>query len=278
MTLFLGFSAVNTGNNLVYLVVSALLSFMGISGFFGKRNLSGIDIDIELPQEIYAGRDFPLKIRLKNNRAFLQAFLIKITIGKYETFFPFIDKKKEIINYINISFEARGRYKMDNLHICSVFPFNFFIRCKKINKSFEFIVFPKPEKCVLKSYFEKERIQKGEQPLDKIGYEADIISIREYIHGDPFKHISWKATAKTGELKTKDLSALSYQPIVIDFDTVNIRNTEEKLSCITYTVSHLFKLGIPVGLKIRNKLYKPGISISHKTNILKELALYDTEK
>lgn len=279
LTLFLGFSAVNTGNNLVYLIVSALLSFMGISGFFGKRNLSKVDIDAELPQEIYANKEFPLKIRLKNKRGFLPVFLMKVKIEETEeALFPFIDKNSGAAEYINISFKQRGKYGIKDVHICSVFPFNFFIRCKRLDKSLDFIVFPEPQKCALLTSFEREKISKGERPLDKSGYESDILSIREYIQGDPFKYINWKATAKTGELKTKELSSLAYQPIVIDFDRSSIKNIEERISCITYTVLQLLKKNIPVGLKIGDRFYKPDVSNSHKISILKELALYGIEK
>ncbi len=277
MTLFLGFSAVNTGNNLIYLIVSALLSFMGISGFFGKRNLSKINMEVEYPQEIYANKEFPLKIKLKNNRGFLPVFLIKIKTEAYETIFPFVDKKSESIKYMNISFKERGKYEIKNVYICSVFPFNFFIRCRRLNNPFKFIVFPEPKRCELLSSFEKQRITKGERHLDKAGFESEILSIREYIHGDPFKHINWKATAKTGELKTKELSSLAFQPIVIDFERITIKNIEERISCITYIILQLLKKNIPVGLKIGNRFYKPDVSNAHKITILKELSLYGAE-
>ncbi|MDA8215575.1 MAG: hypothetical protein M0Z64_09925, partial [Nitrospiraceae bacterium] len=96
---------------------------MGISGFFGKRNLSKIDIELEYPQEIYANKEFPLKINLKNKRGFLPVFLMKVRIDQYEPLFPFIDKKSGSVKYMNISFKERGRYKIESVHICSVFPF-----------------------------------------------------------------------------------------------------------------------------------------------------------
>ena len=42
LTLLLGFAAVNTGNNLLYLLVSALLGFMAVSGILGRLNLAVI--------------------------------------------------------------------------------------------------------------------------------------------------------------------------------------------------------------------------------------------
>ena len=38
-----------------------LLSFMSISGIFGKSNLSKISFTVDLPQEIYAGTPVPFK-------------------------------------------------------------------------------------------------------------------------------------------------------------------------------------------------------------------------
>lgn len=284
----MGISAVNTGNNLIYLIVSSLLAFMSISGFFGKRNLSKIDIDIECPHEIYANKEFPVKIKLKNSRNFLPVFLmdVKVKIDRQslvekeiiplqQAFFPFGDLQKESTKYINISFKKRGKYEIKDIYLCSVFPFNFFIRCKKLTKPFEFIVFPEPKKCESLSISERERQSKGEKLIDKTGFDSDMLSIREYIHGDPFKYINWKATAKTGELKTKELSSLAFQPVVINFEKSPIKNIEERLSCITYTVLQLLKKNIPVGLKIKDKFYKPNVSNSHKITILKELALYE---
>lgn len=249
---------------------------MGISGFFGRRNLSKIDLDVGCPQEIYANKDFPLKISLKNKRGFLPAFLMKVNVDGHDTLFPFIDKKGESVKYINISCDKRGRHKIKDIYISSVFPFNFFIRYKKLDRSFDITVFPEPQKCELLHTLEKEKISKGEKYLDKTGYEAEIVSIREYIHGDSLKYINWKATAKTGDLKTKELSSLAYQPVVIDFEKSAVKNIEERISCITYIVLQMFKKSIPVGLRIGGRFYRPDISGYHKIAILEELAMYGT--
>ncbi|MCL4457010.1 MAG: DUF58 domain-containing protein [Nitrospirae bacterium] len=290
LTLFLGFAGVNTSNNLIYLIVSALLGFMAISGFFGKRNLSRIDIDAEIPQEIFANKEFPLKISLKNLKGFFPIFLMRVKIRGQslsekgtvplfrETLFPFVDKKSYSSGYMDISFKKRGRHVIKEIYICSVFPFNFFVRCRRLGASFDFIVFPEPKKSALLNILERQRLSKGEIQIDKTGYESEMLSIREYILGDPFKYINWKATAKTGGLKTKELSSLAYQPIVIDFEKIDIKNIEEKISCITYMILQLLRKNIPVGIKIGGRFYKPDISNAHKISILNELALYGIEK
>ena len=260
----------------MYLLVAALLSFMGISGFFGKSNLAKITVEAEFPSEVYANINFPLKITLKNKRRVLPVFLLRLKIGESPVFFPFVDTKGESTRYVEAAFEKRGAHEVRNVYISSVFPFNFFTRYRVLQDVFSFIVFPELKRCDLAELYEKGRKASGETATDKIGYESDMISIREYVHGDPIKYINWKATAKTGKLKTKELSSLSHQPVIIDFERTMIKDLEERISCIAYSIVQLLKKNMPIGLRMNGRFYEPGVSQAHKISMLKELALYKT--
>ncbi len=280
LTIFLGVSGANTGNNLVYLIVAVLLSFMAISGIFGKRNLSRIDVRIEPPEEIYADTSVPVKIVLRNKRGFLPSFLIRVHVGQNEILFPFAETRNETARYLPLSFPERGRVRIGNIYLSSVFPFNFFIRYRKIPAVFDAVVFPKAKKCELPALFDKDRKSRGEQVADKPGYEGDIISVRNYIAGDPIKYIHWKASARTGRLQTKEFSSLSRRPVIIDFDTLPIKDPEERISCVTYILLKLFRQNIPVGLKIGGALHKPPLrslpegSKAQRLAMLTKLALF----
>ncbi len=255
-----------------------LLSFMSISGIFGKSNLSKISFTVDLPQEIYAGTPVPFKITLINNRKFLPAFLVRLSTDTFEAFFPFTNTGSALSLYTSISFEKRGLRTISNVRINSVFPFNFFTRFKDIHHTYNCIVFPVLKPCDLSSLYEQEKKRRGEKISDRRGYESDVVSIREYVRGDPLKYIHWKATAKTGKLKTKELSSLAHRPVIIDFEKVSIANVEERISSIAYAVVQFCKKNIPVGLKINGNLYLPDVSSAHKINLLRELALYGTDR
>lgn len=254
-----------------------LLSFMSISGVFGKSNLSKISFTVDIPQEIYAGTPVPLKITLTNNRKFLPAFLIRLTTDTFEVFFPFTNTRSALSLYTDISFETRGPHIIDNILINSVFPFNFFTRFKDIHHTYKCIVFPTLKACDLTSLYEQDKKRRGEKISDRLGYESEIVSIREYVRGDPLKYIHWKATAKTGKLKTKELSSLAHRPVIIDFEKVSIANIEERISSIAYAIVQFTRKNIPVGLKINGNLCLPDVSSAHKLNLLRELALYRTD-
>jgi uncharacterized protein (DUF58 family) len=277
ITIFLGIAAANTNNNLVFLVVSGLLSFMGISGFFGKANLSKLDLGIDFPQEVYAGSQVPVKITMENRRRHLPAFLISLTADHISVLLPFTPQMSTSSAFANITFPERGLHTIENPLVSSVFPFNFFTRFRTLGKTYTIIVLPRLKACDLASLYRRERRSRGEKMSDAIGYDADVVSIREYVRGDPIKYIHWKATAKTGKLKTKELSSLSYQPVVIEFENVMIRDVEERISCVAYTIVQLLKNNVPVGLRIDSRLYPPDTTSVHKLNMLRELAMYEKE-
>jgi uncharacterized protein (DUF58 family) len=278
LTIFLGIAAANTNNNLVFLVVSALLSFMSISGFFGKANLAKLDLGIGYPDEVYAGSRVPIKVTVENRRKFLPAFLIGLYADRISVLIPFTPGKSASSVYTSVTFPERGLYTIAEPYISSVFPFNFFTRFKTVHSTSDIIVLPRLKVCDLANLYRKERRLRGERMSEAIGYDADVVSIREYVRGDPVKYINWKATAKTGKLKTKELSSLSYQPVIIEFENVLIRDIEERISCIAYTIVQLLRNNVPVGLNINGRTYPPDITAAHRLNMLKELAMYGKEK
>jgi uncharacterized protein (DUF58 family) len=274
LTILIGFAAVNTANNLLYIVTSTLLAYMLVSGIFGKQNLHRIDVSVEFPEERFAGSFVPVGVKLINRKRFMPAFLIKVMILEQEVLFPIVNARSSTHLYMNMVFDHRGRHTIPQVVISSVFPFNFFNRYRRVPKKFEFVVFPRLQRCNFSHTLAEKSRWKGDASSDAPGHESDILSIRDYVFGDPMKYISWKATAKTGRLKTKEFSAIESPNVLIDFDRLEKHDLEQTVSCVTYTVVKLIQSGTAVGLVIDGATYKPECSSTHKTVLLTRLALY----
>lgn len=274
LTILIGFSAVNTANNLLYIVTAALLSYMLISGIFGRNNLRGIDVSLEFPEERFAETNIPVGIRFSNRRRFMPAFLIRIWIRDREVLFPIVEAGSSALLHMDMIFEKRGRHAITEIVASSVFPFNFFTRYRTISKNYELTVFPALHRCSINHLAAGQTRWKGDAASDVPGYDSDILSIRNYVSGDPFKYISWKATAKTGVLKTKELSAIASPNIVIDFDRMEKQELEETISHVTFMIVKLLQSGTAVGLTIDGEAHPPRLSAAHKATLLTRLALY----
>src|SRR5271154_5093669 len=76
VTLLIGIAALNTGNNLLYIVVAAMLAAILVSGVVSAMVLRGLELDVRLPEHVFAGRAVPGRIVLRNPRRFLPSFSI----------------------------------------------------------------------------------------------------------------------------------------------------------------------------------------------------------
>ncbi len=247
---------------------------MLLSGVFGKRNLAGVEAEILFPDEIYAKTETPLRIRVRNRGKWMPAFLITVEACGKECFFPFIRAGSSASGSIAPSFERRGAVTVDGITVSSNYPFNFFMRFRWLRTAATVIVYPKPVPCALAALHDSGAMFKGEKELNRPGYDSDIISIRDYVAGDHPRYISWKSTAKTGKLKVKELSEIERTQVTIDFDAMEKGDIEAALSRTAFVVINLIRARIPVGMKIRGDVVKPGLSAAHKKEILTRLALY----
>lgn len=247
---------------------------MLVSGIFGRANLRGIDVSLEFPEERFADSMVPVGVRLTNKRRVMPAFLIRVLIADYELLFPLVDARSSSLLYLNMVFEGRGKHTLSEIVVASVFPFNFFTRFRKIPKNLKLIIFPRLHRCSLKHQLANHTKWQGDASSDLPGYDSDLLSIRNYAFGDAMKYISWKATAKTGQLKTKELSTTESPHIMIDFNRQEGQHLEHTLSCVAYVIVKSMQAGTAVGLVIDGDTYRPGASSAHKELLLTRLALY----
>ncbi|MCX8164084.1 MAG: DUF58 domain-containing protein [Aquificaceae bacterium] len=268
ITIFLGIAAVNTANNLLYLVVSYMLSFMLLSGFFSLYNLRGLEVILLPPEEVYAGMEAYTRVIIKNHKR-LPSFLIEIRNDKSGCNFPLV--KKEAEDTIKTIFEKRGFCKALQVEVASSFPIGLFERFYRLEVPINVIVFPKPlpsEKMPIKTH--KEKYENTHLYSRKQGYE-ELRGIREYTN-EPIKLIHWRLSAKTGNLYVKEMSEETAPPITLSLECVD-GNLEEKISKLTHLIIELTYQGRFVGLELPNKTIEPNTGTPHKRKLLTELAL-----
>ncbi len=81
-TLLIGIAALNTGNNLLYIVVAAMLAAIIVSGIVSAIVLRDLQLDVRLPEHVFAGRPVLGRIQLRNPRRRLPSFSIHVVPSK----------------------------------------------------------------------------------------------------------------------------------------------------------------------------------------------------
>lgn len=273
LTIFMGFAAINTNNNLVFIVVSFMLAVMGISGFLGKSNLEHLRFSFFPQDEIYAQKLSKLDITVSNNKKYLPSVLLTIKVLGNTDKIIYLNNSQKASATIFFTPSKRGLIHIKELEVSSPFPFNFFVRRKKYKINEEILVFPHITNSLFESY---EMDTKGDDLTNsKLTHKLEELSnIRAY-YNDPSRRIFWKQFAKTGNLYTKEYTGDEERSVYISFEEI-LQNfpIEDALSIAASTVVYGYDNSVRIVFSIGDKTFPPLTTPQIKRSILKELSLY----
>jgi len=83
--LLIGIAALNTGNNLLYIIVAAMLAAILVSGIASAVVLRDLELDVHLPEHVFAGRTALGRIVVRNPRRWLPSFSVSVGAIKKES-------------------------------------------------------------------------------------------------------------------------------------------------------------------------------------------------
>jgi uncharacterized protein (DUF58 family) len=78
MVVLIGVAALNTGNNLLYIIVAAMLAAILVSGVASAVVLRDLKLDVHLPEHVFAGRATVGHMVLRNPRRWLPSFSVNV--------------------------------------------------------------------------------------------------------------------------------------------------------------------------------------------------------
>ncbi|TMB35207.1 MAG: hypothetical protein E6J61_01665 [Deltaproteobacteria bacterium] len=77
-TIGVGLAAVNTGNNLLFLVLGLLLSSIIVSGILAESSIKGVEVQRRLPDMAIAGTPALVGFAVKNRKARSPSFSLEV--------------------------------------------------------------------------------------------------------------------------------------------------------------------------------------------------------
>ena len=216
------FAAVNTSNNLLYMVLSGLLAVFLISGFLATLNFKNLEIELQLPPRCHVGDTVSCAVRIRNLRRVFPMFSVRIEPMAASPFHfgPFYFDAVEPLVESGFSGETvlprRGRYHVVEVQGVSRFPFGLLAKTRSCNVDATILCFPKilpVEQLDVTALDDQGEIQRYER-----GSGNDLHTIRDYLSSDGARHVHWKASAKTNSLKTREYAADASRRVVLALD------------------------------------------------------------
>ena len=215
----IGGVAINSGNNLLYLVFSALLSALIFSGFLSVANLRHVDVALEAADDVIMNRPARLIVRLHNAGSFPLFFAtVRIREGNTDLVLsvPFVAGRSTRELPALLTVHRRGRVSGLWAELSSMFPFGIVQMRLEVRVGGEVIVYPEVRPVTL-----VQQGERGEHRLEKAraGGDGDFFSLRRYHEGDDARRIDWKVFARRGEPYVTEREARYQQETLFFLDT-----------------------------------------------------------
>jgi uncharacterized protein (DUF58 family) len=207
-----GFAALNTGNNLLYLVLALMLSFLVLSGVLSESALRGIRVRRRLPSEIFAERETPVALEIHNDQQRLAAMAIVVEdristrageLAAGRCFALRIEPKNTEVRTYRLCAADRGNLRFEGFVVMTRYPFGLFSKSRLIEAAEETVVYPAVSRVSVPYNFGSARQGEESLPSEK-GNGSDAAGLRPYTPGDAPRRIHWRATLRSGSLMVRE--------------------------------------------------------------------------
>ncbi len=286
LVLGVGLGAINTGNNLLYLILAMCCSLIAVSGILSEIVLKKISVTAQPLRSIHAEDPASLFLTITNGKKYFPSYSIHISAptdarGRfalesplYVLHFPAEGAVQKSIRLIALN---RGMLTLDSLKISTGFPFGFFIKSKNIPLDLSLVVYPPISPVELP--VPNEISSDGVGLIQSRGDE--LFALREFQTGDPLDNVHWKSSAKTGTLRVKEFTAGGNHSFTIFLNLENVKTNqplssqslEDRVKESASLIFHLIQRGDEVNLKAHDFESGFGNSEQHLQSLMKYLAL-----
>lgn len=200
--LVLGVSAIGTGNNLLFLLLGAMLGFITLSGWLSEQMIRDLDVRRRPPRGAVAGMPSRLTYELHNRKRRLPSFALEVGEEGMpgRGWLAFLHPGEAGVARAEATWHRRGVYPLEMMVLSTQFPFGLFRKERDLETPGEVVVWPRHDRPVREPRPSGERARRaGESYAGAAGARGEYRGLRPYRAGDDPRDVHWKTTARAGQ-------------------------------------------------------------------------------
>ena len=221
MALLLGIGAVNTGNNLLYLVLSLLISVITISGILSEWTLRRIGLRRAYPRELVAGDAALLRVEVDNDK---RAGAFNLEIDEVIDA-EYLDTRPGYVLHLRGGEKgqcfvvgrpmARGPLRTAGIQVSTRYPFGFARKTRVLEEPARFTVLPPVPEVDLgaRGHGDRGDLHRSR----KVGFGGEFRGLRDARTGDALRDIHWKISARRNRLIAREWEAEASRLVMLHF-------------------------------------------------------------
>ena len=215
-----GFAAVNTGNNLLHLLLGATLGMIAVSGWFSERTIRYVEVERETPRGVTVGQEVRIVYNVRSRGRYPivaveiseeglpeKAFLARIEPGDSAT----------VRSYNR--FVRRGVYPLRAVTLSTSFPFGLFVKERDLPLPGELVIWPRTDRPVRAPVAAGSPSASRPYNAAGPGMRGDYRAMHEYRPGEDARDIHWRTSARLRTPVVREYEAEGNDELWICLDT-----------------------------------------------------------
>ncbi len=212
----IGFAAVNTGSNLLYLLMSMLLSIIMASGILSELSIRDIAMTPRFPPVAVAGQEVLFPLDLTSGKRRFSSFTLEGRV-LFRQEVPAPSQVPGVLLKLpplgsahlfpRVTFPRRGIYPVSGFALATSYPFSFFQKSRHEKRREDIVVLPRGARDVTGLLAGMGHGQ--EELAGRSGRGVEFFSARPMFEGDDWRDVHWKLSARSQHLAVKEYEALA---------------------------------------------------------------------
>lgn len=274
VTLGVGLGALNTGNNLLYLVLGFMLSLIVASGVLSERCLRELRVRRLLPDAAFASEPFALRYRLERKQGRSFAVSVRELDGLLHgsAFAPLVEPGQPVTVRATCVARRRGPLALKVVELSTAYPFGFFLKTRRVELEEELLVYPR-RGFVCEDPDPRDGRQVGDKgnPRRRDG-GGDLWGLRELQPREDARRVHWVKSAAVGRLLKVEREAEERAQYQLTLDDRLEGEPLERECEETAAMAHrLIGEGHEVGLAAGKQKVRPGNGPAQERRLLEAL-------
>jgi len=279
-TFAVGFAALNTGNNLLYLLFGAMIGFIAVSSWLSEQTIRGIHVERELPRAVTVGQDFQIGYHVRNAKRRLPSLAVEIGEKGLprSAFLARIEARGDARARSVNRFKRRGTFPLGTVTLSTAFPFGLFRKERDLEIQGELVVWPRHDRPVPNPSPGGGRMPRiGVSAAGSLGVRGEYRGLRGYRPGDDPRDIHWRSSARLREpvVREYERDGAETRWICLDTRAEPGEPAEVAVEVAASLAARAASLGRPFALVAGTAILDPGEGPGQMERILDALARVD---
>ncbi|HEX3344359.1 MAG TPA: DUF58 domain-containing protein [Polyangiaceae bacterium] len=224
ITLGVGFAAINTANNLLYLLLGMLLALIVVSGIMSELSLRDLSVVRRLPLRAQVGRAHLVEIEVFNHKTRVPSYAIEVEDlragqpADKRCFFLKISPKSAQVAAYRRTPTRRGQDVHVGFRIATRFPFGLFEKSREVPAEGELVIYPAVDPVQLPAPA-GGRSPGGDLVVGR-GHGEEFLGLKLMREGEDPRDVHWRKTAAVGRMVMRERARETRPDVTLTLDVM----------------------------------------------------------